>query len=96
MTTLGGAVNDDRQTRDDVIKRLRRVQGQIGGLVAMVEDGRRCDEVVTQLAAAAKALDRVGFKIVASGLQDCSTAEQAGTEPEVSREQLEKLFLSLA
>jgi DNA-binding FrmR family transcriptional regulator len=86
----------DATTRDDIIKRLRRVQGQIGGLVAMVEDGRRCDDVVTQLAAAAKALDRVGFKIVASGLQECTNAEQSGAEPEVSREQLEKLFLSLA
>jgi DNA-binding FrmR family transcriptional regulator len=84
------------ETRDDIVKRLRRVQGQVGGLVAMVEDGRRCDEVVTQLAAAAKALDRVGFKIVASGLQECSAAEQSGAAPEVSREQLEKLFLSLA
>jgi len=82
--------------RDDILKRLRRVQGQIGGLVTMVDDGRSCDEVVTQLAAAAKALDRVGFKIVASGLQQCSTAELAGATPEVSREQLEKLFLSLA
>ena len=82
--------------RDDVVKRLRRVQGQIGGLVSMVEDGRSCDEVVTQLAAAAKALDRVGFKIVASGLQQCSAAELVGGTPEVSREQLERLFLSLA
>jgi len=86
----------ENDARDDIVKRLRRVQGQIGGLVSMVEDGRRCDEVVTQLAAAAKALDRVGFKIVASGLQDCSTAEFSGGTPEVSREQLEKLFLSLA
>jgi DNA-binding FrmR family transcriptional regulator len=86
----------DATTRDDILKRLRRVQGQIGGLAAMVEDGRRCDDVVTQLAAAAKALDRVGFKIVASGLQECTNAERSGSEPEVTREQLEKLFLSLA
>jgi DNA-binding FrmR family transcriptional regulator len=86
----------DGGTRDDVVKRLRRVQGQIGGILAMIDDGRPCDDVVTQLAAAGKALDRVGFKIVSCGLQQCWEAEQTGATPEVAREQLEKLFLSLA
>jgi DNA-binding FrmR family transcriptional regulator len=52
--------------------------------------------VVTQLAAASRALDRAGFKIVASGLQQCITAKHAGKDQAANLEQMEKLFLSLA
>jgi DNA-binding FrmR family transcriptional regulator len=79
----------------DVIKRLRRAEGQVRGVIAMLEAGRDCAEVVTQLAAVSRALDRAGFKIVASGLQQCMTAED-GEERKLNLDQMEKLFLSLA
>src|SRR6266536_805598 len=65
----------------DVVKRLRRAEGQIRGVIAMLEDGRDCADVVTQLAAVSRALDKAGFKIIATGLQQCVTAEAAGEEP---------------
>ena len=80
----------------DVIKRLRRAEGQIRGVIAMLEDGRDCADVVTQLAAVSRALDRAGFKIIASGLRQCVKAEENGEQPSVDVAQLEKLFLSLA
>ena len=80
----------------DVVKRLRRVEGQIRGVIAMLESGRDCADVVTQLAAASKALDRAGFKIIASGLQQCITASAAGEDLSVDLEKMERLFLSLA
>lgn len=80
----------------DVVKRLRRAEGQIRGVIAMLEDGRDCTEVVTQLAAVSRALDRAGFKIIASGLQQCVTAQANGDDRSVDMEQMEKLFLSLA
>ena len=80
----------------DVIKRLRRAEGQIRGIIAMLEAGRDCTDVVTQLAAVSRALDRAGFKIIATGLRQCVIAEQDGKEPAVDVAQLEKLFLSLA
>ncbi len=80
----------------DVVKRLRRAEGQVRGVIAMLEAGRDCAEVVTQLAAVSRALDRAGFKIIASGLQECVAAQLAGTDPAVDVERLEKLFLSLA
>ena len=40
-----------------VLKRLKRAQGQIGGIIRMIEEGRDCKEIVTQLAAVSKALD---------------------------------------
>ena len=77
-----------------VIHRLRRAQGQIGGVLKLPESGADCEDVVTQLAAASKALDRAGFMIIASGLEQCLARgdEEAG----VDRAKLQKLFLSLA
>lgn len=85
----------DQAATGDVIKRLRRAEGQIRGIIGMLEEGRDCAEVVTQLAAVSKALDRAGFKVIASGLQQCLTAED-GAERGVDLERMEKLFLSLA
>jgi DNA-binding FrmR family transcriptional regulator len=82
-------------TVGDVVKRLRRAEGQIRGVIAMLEDGRDCADVVTQLAAVSRALDKAGFKIVASGLQQCMAAKE-GEARQASLEQMEKLFLSLA
>ena len=76
-----------------VLNRLRRAQGQLAGVIAMVESGRDCSEVVTQLAAVSRALDRAGFKILASGMRQCLGA--SGDAP-LTEEQLEKLFLTLA
>lgn len=87
---------DDRAAKE-IINRLRRARGQIDGVIAMIESGRSCRDVVTQLAAASRALDRAGFKIVANGLRQCLAED--GTEnsaEQLSTEELEKLFLSLA
>jgi DNA-binding FrmR family transcriptional regulator len=50
--------------------------------------------VVTQLAAVSRALDRAGFKIVASGMRQCLSAEDG--EAPLTEEQMEKMFLTLA
>jgi DNA-binding FrmR family transcriptional regulator len=79
-----------------VLNRLRRAQGQLGGVISMIEQGRDCKEVVTQLAAVSSALDRAGFKIVATGLRECVAADGNGEKHEMSVDELEKLFLALA
>ncbi|MFH9678199.1 metal-sensitive transcriptional regulator [Streptomyces globisporus] len=83
-----------------VLNRLRRAQGQISGVIRMIEEGRDCEEVVTQLAAASRALDRAGFSIIATGLQQCLTemedGSRSGEDRDEMRARLEKLFLSLA
>ncbi|WP_275405099.1 metal-sensitive transcriptional regulator [Sediminihabitans luteus] len=84
------------EARTAVLKRLRRAQGQLGGVIAMIEDGRSCRDVVTQLAAVSKALDRAGFKIVATSLQECMTSPDGRSADDLSAEELEKLFLALA
>jgi DNA-binding FrmR family transcriptional regulator len=84
----------DEQVAKEIVNRLRRARGQIDGVIAMIEAGRSCRDVVTQLAAASRALDRAGFKIVASGLRQCLTEEEG--DKEMTTDELEKLFLSLA
>ena len=80
-----------------MLRRLRRAQGQIGGVIRMIEDGRECRDILTQLAAAARALGRAGFKIIASGLCQCVLDEQSDPgQAAADREQLERLFLSFA
>ncbi|MBG6191583.1 DNA-binding FrmR family transcriptional regulator [Arthrobacter sp. CAN_A212] len=75
-----------------VINRLKRAQGQLAAVTRMLEDGKDCKDVITQLAAVSKALDRAGFAIIATGLEQCLTSEDATMD----KKQLEKLFLSLA
>lgn len=75
-----------------VATRLRRAQGQIGGVLRMLEEGRDCRDVVTQLAAVSKAVDRAGFAVIASGLRRCASDPAC----DLSEPELEKLFLSLA
>lgn len=87
------------QLDDDAVRtavnRLRRAEGQIAGVIRMLEAGRECEDIVTQLAAVSRALDKAGFSIVASGLRQCLAAEDPA-QGEVDTAKLEKLFLSLA
>jgi DNA-binding FrmR family transcriptional regulator len=77
-----------------VVNRLRRAQGQIGGVLRMIEEGRDCQEIVTQLAAVSKAVDRAGFAVIAAGLKQC-LVESDGQDT-LDTKTMEKLFLSLA
>ena len=84
----------------DVVARLKRAQGQIGGVIRMIEEGKDCAAVVTQLAAASRALDRAGFKIISTGMRQCLIPDDGAAGGQAldqgQAEQLEKLFLSLA
>jgi DNA-binding FrmR family transcriptional regulator len=79
-----------------VLNRLRRAQGQLAGVIAMIEQGRDCKDVVTQLAAVSRTLDRAGFKIVATGLRECVTGTGPDGAQPLTEAELEKLFLALA
>ncbi|MEV6163696.1 metal-sensitive transcriptional regulator [Streptomyces sp. NPDC052052] len=87
---------EDEVSARAVLNRLRRAQGQLAGVITMVEEGRDCRDVVTQLAAVSRALDRAGFKIVAGRMRACLTAPEDGGTPAMNEAELEKLFLTLA
>jgi DNA-binding FrmR family transcriptional regulator len=78
---------------EPVVKRLRRAQGQLAGVLKMIDEGRDCGDVVTQLAAVSKAIDRAGFTMIATGLEQCLTDGDGASE---AKKRLEKLFMSLA
>ncbi|GGH66839.1 metal-sensitive transcriptional regulator [Rothia aerolata] len=85
----------DKNELESVVRRLKRAQGQIGGIIKMIEEGRECQDIVTQLAAVSKALDRAGFAVIATGLRECVINGDDG-EQELNIAQMEKMFLSLA
>lgn len=79
-----------------IANRLRRAQGQIGGVLRMIEDGRDCQDIVTQLAAVRRAVDRAGFSIIATGLKQCVAEAHERGDDQVDTALMEKLFISLA
>ena len=88
MVTL----NPDDMT--PVINRLKRAQGQLGGVIRLIEEGRDCQDIVNQLAAVNKALDKAGYAIVSTGLRECLT-NTGDPDPE-DQAKMEKLFLTLS
>lgn len=88
----------DPEAMRRVVNRLRRAEGQLHALIGSIGNDANCRDVVTQLAAVSKALDRAGFAIVASALQDCLTdaTGTAGTHDGMDQAEIEKLFMSLA
>ncbi|MDA8297611.1 MAG: metal-sensitive transcriptional regulator [Actinomycetota bacterium] len=81
---------------DDVRRRLHRVAGQVKAIERMLDDGRECRDVVTQVSAATKALEQVGFKVLASGLTYCVANPEAAAADGYSLEEVQKMFMKLA
>ena len=61
----------DNPDRDAILRRLRRIEGQVRGIARMVESGEPCEDILVQVAAAKSALDRVGIYIISHQLKDC-------------------------
>lgn len=83
----------DAEAKRKVLNRLRRAYGQLGAVIGAVEDDVHCRDVVQQLSAVSKALDRAGFLVISTALKDCLTEPGEDTP---NQEELERLFLSLA
>ncbi len=84
-----------------IANRLKRARGQLDGLINAFETGTNCRDVVTQLAAVSKALDRAGFLIISTAMQDClrdpseTVPDDGEGDNKVQIEELEKLFMML-
>jgi len=81
---------------EDVRKRLRRVAGQVQGVERMMEEGRDCREVLTQLSAATKALEQAGFRLVASGFVYCLEHPKEAAADGYALAEVERMFMKLA
>lgn len=83
------------EVTDDVRTRLRRVEGQVRGIQAMLDNGRECREVVTQMSAATRALESARFRLLAAGLAYCVEHPDTAAETGYDVAELEQLFLKL-
>ncbi len=81
-------MNIEPTVSHDIVMRLKRARGQLDGVINMIEEERSCSDVVTQLAAVSKALDRAGFKIVASGCSSAGARRGCPDDPRGAREAL--------
>lgn len=76
----------------DIDRRLARIEGQIRGLRRLLDEDAECEQVIHQLSAAGAALDRVGYRLIAAGMEYCV----ANPDSPMTAEDLEKLFLKLS
>ncbi|HBU01307.1 MAG TPA: cytoplasmic protein [Acidimicrobiaceae bacterium] len=86
-------INPD--VKADLQKRLRRIEGQVRGIQGMLEENRECRDIVTQIAAVTKAMEQVGFKMLASGLVSCLQDPERSAAEGYPVEEVERLFLKL-
>ena len=81
---------------DQLITRLRRVEGQVRGIQGMIRDGRECTDVITQFAAAIKALEQSGYKYFATTVTHCALDPAKAEAQGYTAERLERMFLQLS
>lgn len=86
-------LENDADAKKKIVNRLRRAHGQLAAVINAVEDDAHCTQIVQQLSAVSKAVDRAGFLVISSALQECLIDEES-KEEDIA--QLEKLFLSFA
>jgi DNA-binding FrmR family transcriptional regulator len=85
-----GNTRDDEHRR--ILNRLKRLEGQIRGLQSMIEAGKDCDAVLTQVMAAKSALNQVGLLLIGNAMRDCLARSDATSKEEVTEEALGMLM----
>jgi DNA-binding FrmR family transcriptional regulator len=77
-----------------ISNRLKRAHGQLAAIIRMLEEGRNCEEIVTQMAAVNKAVNTAAFTLISTSLKECIVDDKNNAKD--VQEKLQKLFLSLA
>jgi len=75
----------------EALQRLRKVHGQVGGLLRMVDDRRYCIDVLTQIAAVERALHRVAEIILRNHMETCVATAFRSKDSRDRREKTEEL-----
>ena len=86
----------EAEVTENLSKRLARIEGQVRAIRAMIEDGRECRDIITQISAASTGLEQVGFRLLSSGMQRCLQDPKQGAKEGFTLDEVEKLFLKLA
>lgn len=87
-------VLSDQDQLEAIAKRIKRAQGQLGAVARMLEEGRNCDEIITQMSAVSKAVNTAAFTLISASLKECIIENKNNSD--AVTEKLQKLFLSLA
>lgn len=69
-------------TKEQVLTRLKRIEGQVRGVEGMVQDGRYCIDILTQISAIQAALDKVALGLLDDHARHCVIGGAAGGTPE--------------
>lgn len=85
-------LNATEEERRRIVNRLKRLEGQIRGLQTMVESGKDCEAVLTQIMAAKSALNQVGLHIIGHSMKTCLVDERVTDRDELVDEAI-KVFL---
>lgn len=80
------------EERRRIQNRLKRLEGQIRGLQTMIDSGKDCDAVLTQVIAAKSALNQVGLLIIGHSMKTCLVDEAGGTRDEIVDQALSVLL----
>lgn len=92
MTSVQVSEEDRRAVRN----RLSRARGQIDAIIRQLEEDKPCLEILPQMIAALKAVDRATYAMVLAAIQSCAASEGSGMDDHPDAEELRKIFLSLA
>ena len=74
------------KNKDTVVKRVRRVEGQVRGIEKMVDEDRYCIDIVTQITAIQAALDKVALELLEDHAQHCVIGGEAAQQGERTEE----------
>jgi DNA-binding FrmR family transcriptional regulator len=85
---------ENQEQLTQITLRVKRAHGQMGAIVRMLDEGRSCDEIVTQMSAVTKAVHTAAFMLISASLRECIADPEIDSE-DVSKK-LQRLFLSLA
>ena len=73
-------------TKDQLLKRMRRIEGQVGGVERMIEEDRYCIDVLTQIGAVQAALDKVALGLLDEHARHCVIEGKGGDQAEMTDE----------
>jgi DNA-binding FrmR family transcriptional regulator len=91
-TTRDAPLHGYTPHKEQLLKRLARIEGQVRGIAKMIEDDRYCIDILTQLGAVDTALEAVALKVLEEHVQHCVAGALASGDPAQANEKTAELL----
>jgi len=91
---MAGTIRDPKVIKQ-LTDRLRRIEGQARGIQRMLEEGRSCEELITQLCALRNAVNKLAVQVIVENLEACILQDNPEIDPEEALQEAKRLFLRL-